>query len=490
MAYSKTPTQDTQSTERISITRDINTRAGNTIGKDEDFINVILEPVRSRQLNDNRHFIVKRAGVVASNATSPSGECRGVWFWEDQQKWYYAVGTSIYVYNITTGVTTQLAAAFGTSSGEVGFCEYLYDTNTVVIMATDGTTLNQITSAGVVTACVDADLPSPHLPYPIFLDGYLFLVKSGTADIYNSDLNNPLSWTAGNLISAEMEADLVVRIAKLNNYLVCFGKESIEYFWDAGNVSGSPMQRNDTPIKINTYLAGFAKYGNSIYYIGRNAGGQPDVFVLKDFKIESIGTPSVSRYLNLAGTTYASMYGNLISFQGHTFYVMTAGTTATYVCDVENKFWTRWAFTSGSTFPIKYATAVTSTNAYAPYFVLTGTGTTVVYKFDESVYNDAGLDFTCVIVTESSDFGSMRHKFMGRLSIVADRPPSNASLLVQWSDDDYQTYNTGVNINLNQDLPSTNRLGYFRQRNFKLSFSNNTLFRIQELEVELNKGSS
>ena len=64
-------------------------------------------------------------------------------------------------------------------------------------------------------------------------NGYTFVVKVGSADIYNSNNDNPMAWTAGDYISTEMLPDTVIRIGKLNNYLIAFGSASIEYFWDA-----------------------------------------------------------------------------------------------------------------------------------------------------------------------------------------------------------------------------------------------------------------
>ena len=491
MAFTKAPTQDTYSSERVNLFREMAFRDGGDSGKDEDYLNVFMEPVRQSKLNDTRRFIIKRSGIVNAVA-SPGAAIRGMYYWADQSKLFYCAGRNIYVYNVNTNSTTTLTNVFTTSSGTVGMCEYLYDTGVVVICATDGTAtsgLVTIDSANTVTTCADVDLPT-HLPYPVFLDGYLFLAKANSADVYNSDLNNPLSWTTTGVITAEMEADLVVRIAKINNYLIVFGKESIEYFWDASEPApGSPMLRNDTPIKINSYLGGFANYGNVIYYIGQDAGGQPDIFKLKDFKIDQIGTPAVSRYLDSATDGIANWTGNIVSEQGHTFYIITAGTSKTFVCDVEQMLWTRWAFQNGNTFDIFKSAMGASTTNTRTYFALVGSSSPIYY-LDKAIYQDDGVAFTCKITTENNDFGTLNRKTMSRLSFIGDRPPIDASMTIQWSDDDYQSFNTGVTVNLNQDNAAIYRMGSFRQRIFKLTFSANTLFRVQDLEVNINKGAS
>lgn len=487
MPYDRSPVDDTTSTQRVSLTREINARDGGALGKDEDLINVFVEPIRNKAAEDNRQFVVKRAGVVEVVASVAASTVRGMFFWEDTKKLFYAVDNDIYVYNVSTGVTATISNPFGTTSGEVGFCLYLYSTGTSKVCATDGTTLITIDSANTVVTVTDPDMPTPHLPTPVFLDGYLFLVKSGTASIYNSDLDDPTAWTAGNVIDAEMEGDDLVRIAKLNNYIVAFGSNSVEYFWDAAEVTGSPLNRNDTPIKLNTYLAGFSQYGNKIYYIGVNEGGQPDIYVLADFKIEELGSPTVSRYLNSANTNISTWTGGVVSCKGHTFYVVNAGTERTYVVDLDTKLWARWEYQSTAVFPLTNSLHVyNATNAYC-YFTL-GTSSSAIYRLGDATYQDNGSAFTCTIVTEANDFGTLNRKTMRRLAVIADRPSLDQTLNVQWSDDDYKTYNTARQINLNQDLPSTYNLGWFRQRNFKITFSGNSNMRLQELEVEINKG--
>jgi hypothetical protein len=475
-------------THRVQFLREITSRTDNTALKDEDFLNCIFEPVKNRNLEDDRHFIMKRAGsgtLIPSVAAAP---VRGMHFWDDFDKLFYCVQSNIYIYDANTGLSTTLAGLFTSTSGTVGFCEYLYDNGTTVVIVTDGTKLYQIDSSGISTLCTDADLPTPHIPSPTFIDGYLFLAKSGTADVYNSDLNNPLSWTPGNFISAEMRPDLVVNIAVLNNYLIVFGTDSIEYFWDAANATGSPMQRNDTPIKINRYIGGFTQYGNDLFYIGENDNGQPTVFRLKDFKIDELGSNTVSRYLNTVLDSVPSWNAGTISLQGHSFYILSVGNT-TYVGDVESKFWGRWAFQQTPTFPVIASARITTNSTRKTCFAFSGNDSTIYYMSD-LLFQDNGVNFTYRIVTEAADFGNLNRKYMARFSLIGDRPPVNSNVSVSWSDDDYQSYSNPLSFNMNQDLPCVYRLGQFRQRAFKIEYTDNYPFRLQRYEADINKGIS
>lgn len=486
MPFSRTPTEDTFSEQNVRLTREINARDGGTSGKDEDLINVFVERVKNKNASDDRHFIVKRAGTTEVISSVASEAVRGMFFWEDQAKLFYAVNNDLYAYDVNTAGVTTFSNCFGTTSGDVGFCLFLFDTGFSKVVATDGTTMVTVDDTLTLVTGSDPDMPL-HLPYPVFLDGYLFIVKVSTADIYNSNLNDPLAYTAGDFITAEMEGDQLIRIAKINNYIAAMGSNSIEYFWDAGIASGSPLQRNDSPIKLNTFLAGFAQFGNSLYYIGLNASGQPDIYMLKDFRIEELGTPTISRYLNTANNNINAWTGGIVSCKGHTFYVVNVGTTKTYVYDVDTKLWSAWAWQASTRFNLQVSIGVKTTGNALTYFAL-GSSSSAIYKFSDSLYQDNGTNFTCTVVTESNSFGTLNRKTMPRLAVIADRPATDANLDVYWSDDDYQTYAGPRSINLNQDLPCTYNLGWFRQRNFKLVFTANENLRLQDLEVQINKG--
>jgi len=491
VAFSKAPTQDTYSSERVSLFREIALRDGGASGKDEDYLNVFSELVKQTKAGDQRRFIIKRAGTASAIASVGASSIRGLHFATDKNKLFYCVGRNIYVYAFATSTNSTLTNVFTTSTGAVGFTEFLYDDGSVKMVASDGTATTGIVTiddSNVVVTSSDADIPT-HDPNVVFLDGYLFLVKDNSSIIYNSENNNPLSFTTDAIIAPEQEPDQVTRLAKINNYLIAFGSSSIEYYWDAANAApDSPMQRNDTPIKINSFLGGFASYGNALYFIGADENGQPDVFVLKDFKLESVGTPSLSRYLSAASATVSDWKGAIVAIQGHVFYLLNAGTDKTWAIDLETGLVTRFAYQAQSIFPIVASTNLFNTSNTRTYFALSGDS--AIYRFNETTYQDSATNFTCLITTEANDFGTVNRKMMHRLSIIGDRPSASSSMSIQWSDDDYQTYNTARTTDLKQDLSCIRQLGWFRQRIFKFTYSDNYPMRIQDIEVDINKGTT
>lgn len=468
------------STKEIKIYEPLNSRNALST-KDVDHQNVFFEK------GANGYQAYKRAGLVPY-LTLPSANVRGCYYWEDANRVLVATDNDVSIYDSNAGVLlTTLNNILGTSTGDVGFSEFLFDTNITKVVVTDGTTLGTVDIAGVWVASSDPDMPVPHLPDPVFLDGYLFLVKVGTADIYNSNLNDPLAYTPGDFISCEMFPDTVLKFAKLNNYLVAFGSASIEYFWDAANETGSPLQRNDTPVKLVGYLGGFAQSANRIYFVGNSSTSTPDIYMLEDFKIEPIGDATTRRYLESLTTVLNTNIGNITSFMGHDFYVMNVS-ALTYAYDLKEKQWTRWAYKQFGNFPLDQSISVKSNTTYtsAVHF----NSDVVMLKFSPTAYQDNGVSFTSRIVTERQSFETYNQKSMSRFIVRGDRPTTDAFLLVSWSDDDYQTFTPARALNLNQDIPCLWRLGQFRRRAFKLEFSENAPLRLEGMDVELNLGQT
>ena len=484
MSYTKTPTTDTFSQENVQLSRDMTSRQNDPMNlKDEGLVNCIVEIIKDKRINDSRTFHYKRAG--ASTFISSVGDIRGSYMWVDKGLFVYSVGTNVFLYNVNTNSTVTCSGVFTAGSTPVGFELFLYSTGTALLVATDGTKLVTITDTGTVAVCVDADLPTPHNPQPVFLDGYLFLIETDTAYLWNSDLDNPLLWTAGNFIMTEISGDIAKEVSRLNNYLVVFGSKTIEYFYDAGEVSGSPLKRNDTPVKLNGFIGGVGYAGNAIYFLGYNESQQPDVFKLQDFTIEPVSNETIRRYFSASGNTLSSYKGFIVSNLGHDFYLLN-GNQRCFVYDLKEKLWGRWQWKIGNGFQMTYANTLVYNSGVTSVFSVNGE--TSIFKFDDTVYQDDGISFGWQAITEPADFGTMNRKSMSKLSIVCDRPSGDSYMTVYVSDDDFQSFYGEWTVNMNQDLPSITRLGNFRQRAFKLYHRDNYPVRVQNLQVVINKG--
>jgi len=481
MAFSKSPSQSTYQTKEIKASWAMRNRDASGT-KDTIALNGFFDLVQDRATGDKDIHFVKRDGTSLFEYTLPSGPARGAFYWEDQDKLLVAYSNDIAVITGSTGVlVTTLTDVFVSTTGDVGFVEYLYDTGDTKIVAADGTRLVTIDSSNVVVAGVDVDQPTAFEPHVMFLDGYLFMVKTGTSDIYNSDLNSPLAFTAGSYISAEMVGDRLIRIGRLNNYIIAFGTASLEFFYDAAVETASPLKRVDTPIKNVGYLGGLVTHLNKMYFVGQTQNTSPEVYVLEDWKMDSLDNPPLRRYIQ----PHTSFSGAIVTNGGHDFYVLTVG-TITYWMDLETKVWTRIAFQGTEVFAMKDAMIVPRVSVGNVSVIVPTTGTSL-YFFNPAIYQDAGTNFTTTVLTYKTIFDTFRQKYMSRLMVVADKA-SAGSLNVSWSDDDYLTYSGVRTIDLASRRPRIHRMGDFTERAFRFTMTSNNPMKLHHLEVDYNTG--
>jgi len=146
------------------------------------------------------------------------------------------------------------------------------------------------------------------------LNGYIFVVVDG--DIYNSDLDLPDSWNTSDFISTEIYPDSVVALAKYKNYLVAFGQNTIEFFYDAANVSGSPLARQEGVIH-NIGCVGqslVADLEDRIYWVSQTSSQNYSVWTLENFKVTKVSSPEVDTWLTNGLTQYGLAIQNVFNY--------------------------------------------------------------------------------------------------------------------------------------------------------------------------------
>jgi len=480
MAFSKSPSVDTYQTKEVKLIWALENReSGGT--KDVLALNGFYDLLVDRTTQDREYQFVKRDGLSAYPADIPSTNIRGEYFWKDQNKLFVAYDDKIRVVTGDTGATLSTETPFTSTTGTVGFTEFYYDDGSTKIVAGDGEVLVTFDEANAMVTASDPDLPTPFKPTIVFLDGYLFIVKADTSDIYNSNLNDPTAWTSGDFLTAEMLPDTLIGISRLNNYLVAFGSGSIEYFFDAGNEAGSPLQRNDTPVKQVGYLGGYASYKNRIYFVGSSATASPEVFMLEDFKMEELGDANLRRQIRSSSTFSAA----IVSYAGHDFYVLTHE-GRTYQFDLDTKLWTELSFQDDASMGISVSAHLPiSGKGYCS--VVNVEGQTGLFYFDPTTAQDALVSFPVTLQTSNQQFNGFREKFMSRLQLIGDK--TSAVISVSWTDDDYQTFNTPRTVSMNVRKPILNRLGRFLSRAFRFSYTGEHKWRLRGCEVDYNYGS-
>jgi hypothetical protein len=176
---------------------------------------------------------------------------------------------------------------------------------------------------------------------------------------------------------------------------------------------------------------------------------------------------------------------------GHDFYSVTGTSpsdTITFFYDLDTKLWTRAAYQSEADLPIQYAFNATITGI-GETSIVSLNGKSTVYYFNPNTLSDDSVGFTSVVQTDPMDFGSIHQKYMSRLIVIADRPTSSTTLNISYSDDDYQSFSTTRDVELNAEYPVLHQLGRFRRRAIRLSYSGTNRIRLHRLEVSYNIGA-
>jgi len=476
-----------------------------TTTKDQRLVNCYTETIeRFNYQSAGRVAIVKRPGIDGY-ISQGTGAGRGIW--EFNGHIWYVIGNQLYMDNTAKTVLSTSTGIVGnvgcTTSGSP--CSFFCD-------GTDGYVID---NTNTVTQITDVDFPSPHVPSPAYIDGYVCIIRSSSADVYNSDLEAPLDWTASNFLTAELFSDTAVALARQNNQIVVFGENSTEFFYNAANPTGTPLSRNSGAFLQTGTPSPYAVGQNERYcfFVGSSFSGGHTVWKLDGFQPTPISTDAIDRVLNLEGTAIADATSFLVRLVGHFFYVLRL-TDRTFVYDIDEDVWHEWTSTNGystineitiggvSPLNLRYINQVTTQASTATInnFIykfaadlgngqvyLLGDQTGTVGVFNESSYKDAGQVITLEFTTPILDFSSTRRKFMHQATLVGDLQSN--TLYFRWSDDDYQTYSSYKSLALNS-RPVFTRLGMFRRRSFNMYYTGETPFRLEGIEMVYSEGES
>lgn len=461
-------------TQRFSFIGSPQQRDG-TYTKDQRFVNMYPELIKSDMTDGKKYYLKKRPGTSPLQ-TFPSGNSQGIFYWNGD---YYTAVAGIMYKNMAPLI------ALANSTSPVGFAEFRTDAEDVLFFC-DGQKGYVVNSSGVPSNITDPNFPNPHIPAPIFLDGYIFLAQATTQTIRNSTLQDPNTWPSDGFIDAEMYPDNIVTLTKAQNYLVAVGTQSIEFFYDNGTATGSPLQRNAPAVaQFGCPAPGTVNQTEKqVILVGATNNGGRTIWVVDGFQPTEIATEPVREALDLEGTSINLANANTVQVAGHKWYILNLlGASRTFVYDFDERMWHEW--TSGDTqqaFGFRYAA---DSNQGFPVFLGYNGGTTV--ELSPSNYTDNGIGIRCAITTSKIDFDTIKRKRFYRLSLTTDASNGNTPvpMTVYWSDDDYNTWTSGTTLLISGNYPSITQLGYSRRRAFQFVFEQPYPLRMESFEVDI-----
>ena len=341
-----------------------------------------------------------------------------------------------------------------------------------------------------------------------YLDGTLYVMQdsysptSSGAVIWGSainSINQSTSWDPLNFITAQMTPEDGVYLTKQLGYVVALKWWSTEFFYDAGNATGSPL----APAENLFFSFGCAnpftvqKIGEILIWVTTTMDVDYKVIVMENTRPTVVSTPAIERILkSVVIDNNKNVYSWHLATGGHTFYGLTLkDLNITLVFDLTEKVWYQWTDTNGNYLPF-----VSVTGGAGIPFLAQHEKNGSIYVWDctynadnilEAKYGftpNIGNSIPITIRTPRWDGGTDRRKTLNTMSFVGDIVPGSI-MTIQASDDDYQTWSTPRTIDLGMDFPNLVNCGNFRKRSWRFLLNNFLPFRMRAIELQVDIGT-
>jgi len=245
-------------------------------------------------------------------------------------------GTVVVGMTVTGGSLSGTAtiSSFGTFDGISG---------TVNLSGTDTwSDPTTVTGTGFIQI-TDSDYPTATVRGIVYLDG-TYYVMTPDAKIYGSEIEDPFTWTALNMIQALAEPDLGVALFRQLNLIVAFGEYSTEFFYDAANPPpGSPLLPYSSAfLEVGCASAGsIAQAENTLFFMGKGKQKGRSIYMLDGTQPKVVSIPFVDRLLDYDDLVGIAAY--FIKLGGHGLYILTLPTSGiTLVYDTYSTYWSIW----------------------------------------------------------------------------------------------------------------------------------------------------
>jgi hypothetical protein len=432
--------------------------------------------------NTSSRWVVKRPGLAANDTTAVA-EGRGMATWKGNT--YAIVGNKVY----KNGV--GIAGTLNTSVGKV-YIDQAED-GTGLLCFHDGADIYTVNVSDTLTTLADVNIPTAMLPGIAVLDQYLFVATNDVNnEIHNSNVGDVTTWSSDFIVS-EVSSDAGVAMAKYINYIVSLNEKTTEFFFDAANINGTPLQRFEGMVALIGCAGAdtVANIDQHLYWVAKSPDGGRFIAVLKgSFTPERISTQAIDEYLEAEGASISDANGFHIRNAGHNLYVLNLPTVAdkTFVYDIDENLWYEW--TSTVTATETHFTGMASAEKDGNTLILDEDNGRV-YAFEPTTYQDntgATENILVEVNTARHDSNVQLNKFVHRLYLVGDKwTTPSTPILVSWSDDDYQTFVPNRSLDLGGEDFIT-RLGFYRRRSWRIQFVGNAPMRLLGLDIDESHG--
>lgn len=316
---------------RVPLAQSLKTRDG--ILNDKDALMLNCFPA----IEGNFSAIYKRPGTENYFSFSVPAPGQGIFAWKTE---VYAVAGNVLERTVSgfsttlTGTSTALISWANTAPFADNPYVFIKKFDRGWLFNPDTDTLTPITQLSTFGKST--------VPGVVNLDGYFFVMTTD-GRIFNSGLTNPV--TGYTEFISITSSGVPVAIAKHENYLVAFTNTGIEFFYDAGNATGSPLAAvQSAPIGIGCFAPySIADIDGGLAFVSSTSSGQISVHMLPvggTIPIE-IADENIQRILKLADLSDVRAWGARAG--GHLFYVIVIKETGIALAyDATSKSWAIW----------------------------------------------------------------------------------------------------------------------------------------------------
>lgn len=340
-----------------------------------------------------------------------------------------------------------------------------------------------------------------------YLDGTLYVMTQLNQIYGSANLDDPTVWDPLNVIIARNGSDSAVALTKHKEYVAALKETSTEFFYNAGNTTGSPLSSlrgSKLPYGCaNAYTV--QSIDDELLWMSRTEAGLFQVVRLTNLRPTVVSNPAIDRVLrNFASFSGFGSSLLVYSFQlkagGHRYYGLsvpvaifnyitgaTISATCTMVYDLDQNLWYRWTSASSDVEWEISATAGpdTSGRIVAQNY---STGNIHIVSEDYIQATDAGTPPTVDIYTPDHDFGTQRTKQLAAMFMRGNRISGNI-LKIRWSDDDYASWTQFSEMNMNETRPQITDCGSFYRRAWNIRQQSPVPFRIKTTDLQLDIGT-
>lgn len=436
----------------------------------------------------------------------------------------------LWLYTPGSGAILQAAAQYTQSTGSVGWTEYnVYPTrrfisNEVLTASANTNTLRFYDESYVLQDTVTLDLGDYGLPDIVSLDGYLFAIGGINGQrIFNSDIADPTTWNTGtDFIDVESNSDPLVGLIKHHNHLVAFGTNTIEFFYNAANEVGSPLQRQASyAVSIGAYYDQDSRptkctIGDVTFFSAAINGNFAGIYKLEKFKVEKVSPDWLDVVLNrglepaaLEGRTglsplvrpckFGTKYGILVGCGP----LNNDNIRETYFLDIGTGV---WSYLGDSQFLYNCFTVISNygTLFFNQNYTVSDAGRSPVHICNDDFYNDLGefevppgyTEVTSSWKTPGLNMKTFNDKHFYSIEVLGSFPYNTVTLYVEEDNMRTESVNkmilsskTQTKKEVHQNPLIWRNIGRFRNPRFTVEVTGKNNYRLDGLVIKFNQGT-